>query len=171
MAAPQPVGPHQFRPEHLPLSPLQQSLSPPPCRPPHLPLLPYSSATFFKSTNWMVSLSFLLKNILGASCPQDEGLAPQWSLQGSDLDPAVVSDLVSYPAFMSPNAQLLSRILSLRLVHAVPCTWKGPCLRSPLANSDLAFQALLRCLLHGISLIIRGLGGAPPQVSHGLPVW
>lgn len=76
-----------------------------------------------------------------------------------------------FPAPVSPNAKLLSSLPSLCFVHAVPCARETSRLRLPLANRDLAFQGPLRCLLHEASLTTWGLGEAPPQSSHCLPVW
>ena len=55
---------------------------------------------------------------MDASCPEDKSLAFHWSMHGNDLAPAVVNDLISSP--VSPNAQLLSNVLTLCFVHAVP---------------------------------------------------
>lgn len=61
----------------------------------------------------MVS-SFLLKTFLGVSCPHI-----QESMQGSYLDPAVVSDHVSDPAFVSSSAQLCSHLCALYMLFPV----------------------------------------------------
>lgn len=130
----------------------------------HIPL-PYSS---FKSINLAVPSSFLLKTFqvqfalrIKAQLFSRACKAVTWTLLWS------VTSFPTQPLCLQMLTTQQSSVSALCMCYSL--AWKNSHVPSPLANSDLAFQNLLGCLLNEASLItwVRPLPGA----LNSLPVW